>query len=352
MADFLKIRTYCRKQPDDSRHFPTKVFRLLHKENLLQVNLPLDYQTTELQNPLYKSLFEIGKCDLSVGRIFEGHINALDLIKLYGSSSQKDFYFKEAQKGKLFSVWNTEMNSEAVNATIKKEIINLNGAKTFCSGALHIDYAIITAAIKDKKQMLIIPLKDFPQLEEDWSLWQPMGMKNSVSCRIDFSGLKVSAKYILGEPNEYEKQPIFSGGAMRFAAVQLGGAKAVMNATLEHLQKLNRTGDPYQQQRVAKMAIGMNSGKFWVKEAQRIEDNIINLSSEEIVNFANMMRSVVLEISEDILQLAERSVGVQGFMEGHPLEKAYRDLKVYLKQPGPDLALQNVGSFTLNHYKQ
>jgi alkylation response protein AidB-like acyl-CoA dehydrogenase len=69
-----------------------------------------------------------------------------------------------------------------------------------------------------------------------------------------------------------------------------------------------------------------------------------------IVNYANMMRTVVLDISENILSLAERSVGVQGFMENHPLEQLYRDLKVYLKQPAPDLTLQNVGVYTLEKY--
>ena len=352
MPDFQKIEDCCRELPEDSRLFPMEVFNLLNKEGLLQINLPRDYQTIIQQISLFECLFEVGKCDLSVGRIYEGHINGLELIKFYGSPAQKDFYFKEAQKGKIFGVWNTEMNSEAVNATIKKDTLTLNGAKTFCSGALNIDHAIITATIKGLKQMLLIPLKDFPRLEEDWSLWRPMGMKNSVSCRIDFTGLEISKESMLGESNDYEKQPVFSGGATRFAAVQLGGVEAVMNATLEHLKKLSRTGDPYQQKRVGTMAIQLKSGKFWLEEAQRRDDNSGDLSSEEVVNFANMMRSAVLEISENILQLAERSVGIQGFMKGHPLEKVYRDLKVYLKQPGPDLALQSVGSFTFDHYKQ
>ena len=145
---------------------------------------------------------------------------------------------------------------------------------------------------------------------------------------------------------------MFSGGATRFAAVQLGGAEAVMIAALEHLQKLKRTEDPYQQQRIGQMAIQMKSGKQWLEAAQKIDDTLDELSSEEVVNFANMMRTAVLEISEDILQLAERSVGIQGFMEAHPLEKVYRDLKVYLKQPGPDLALKNVGVFTFEHHKR
>ena len=352
MPNFSEIESCCRELPDDSRYFPSEVFKLMHEQGLLEINLPEDHRNEERHLSLYNTLFEIGKASLSVGRIYEGHANAIKLIKDHGSPAQQDFYFREAQNGKLFSVWNTEMNSEALTAEKKKDSIHLKGAKTFCSGGLGIDYALITVAIWGQKQMLIIPLKEYPQLVEDWSLWRPMGMKNSVSCSIDFSGIEISSDRMLGDLNAYEEEPWFSGGAMRFAAVQLGGAEAVMIAALDHLKKLKRNNDPYQQQRMGMMAIQMQAGKFWLEQAEKLENKPDNYTAAEIVNFANMMRSAVLEISETILNLAERSVGVQGFMKTHPLEQVYRDLKVYLKQPGPDLALQNVGAFTFDHYKE
>ncbi|MDT0677522.1 acyl-CoA dehydrogenase family protein [Autumnicola musiva] len=350
MLKFSEIRACSQRVPDDPHHFPSEVFRLITEQRLLYINLSGEFRKEAFPISVFQALFEIGKAGLPAGRIYEGHINGLELIKAYGSSSQKDFYFREAINGKLFSVWNTEMNSEAVTAERIKSQVHLNGAKTFCSGGLGIDYALITAKMDGGKQLLIIPLKEYKQLEEDCSLWQPMGMKNSVSCRIDFSGIAIPPKNLLGSLNDYEQEPWFSGGAMRFAAVQLGGAEAVMIAGLEHLKKQNRTADPYQQQRMGTMAVQIQSGKFWLEKAQDIYDNEDKYTSGEIINFGNMMRSVVLEISENILHLTERSVGVQGFMENHPLERLYRDLKVYLKQPGPDLALQNVGSFTFEHY--
>lgn len=349
MPNFSEIQACCRELPDDSRYFPTDVFQLLDKQQLLQLSLPKKFRPQD-NFPVFKALFETGKASLSVGRIYEGHINGLKLIEDFGSAVQKDFYFGEAKKGKLFSVWNTEMSSQAVKAEKKNNSVHLQGAKTFCSGGLEIDYALITAAMRGGKQLLIIHLKEYPQLNEDWSLWKPMGMKNSVSCRIDFTGLKVSLGKLLGNPGSYEQEPWFSGGAMRFAAVQLGGAEAVILAVIEHLKKLNRTQDPYQQQRMGIMAVKIQSGKLWLEHAQKVYENFEDYSACEIVNFANMMRSSILEISESVLHLAERSVGVQGFMEDHPLEQVYRDLKVYLKQPGPDLALQNVGSYTFEHY--
>lgn len=352
MPNFADINSCCLKMPENSRHFPATAMQLLHEQSLLQINLPKRFRLEDERIPIYETLCKIGKCNLSVGRIYEGHLNAIKLIRDHGTESQKKYFFQQARMGKLFSVWNTEMSSDALTAQVSSDRLNLNGAKTFCSGGLQIDHAIITAEVDGDKQMLIIPLKEYPKLIEDWSFWNPTGMKNSVSCRIDFSGLEVSSELKLGKLNAYQQQPWFSGGAMRFAAVQLGGAEALMLSAINHLNAQNKSSDPYQQQRMGSMAILVESGKFWLQKAQEIDDKQQDHSSAEIVNFADMMRSAILNISEEVLQLTERSIGVQGFMENHPMEQVYRDLKVYLKQPGPDLALKNVGAYTFSHYKK
>ncbi len=51
------------------------------------------------------------------------------------------------------------------------------------------------------------------------------------------------------------------------------------------------------------------------------------------------MRLAVERAGLDVLQLAQRSVGLQGFLRGHPLERLSRDLATYLRQPAPDGAL-------------
>ena len=48
-----------------------------------------------------------------------------------------------------------------------------------------------------------------------------------------------------------------------------------------------------------------------------------------------------------MLELAQRSVGLQGFMRDHPLERMSRDLATYLRQPNPDKALTDAAAFVL-----
>ena len=47
----------------------------------------------------------------------------------------------------------------------------------------------------------------------------------------------------------------------------------------------------------------------------------------------------------DAIELAQRSVGLSGFLEAHPLERLARDLATYLRQPAPDGALAGAATY-------
>ena len=48
-----------------------------------------------------------------------------------------------------------------------------------------------------------------------------------------------------------------------------------------------------------------------------------------------------------MIALAQRSVGLAGFLEAHPLERLMRDLATYLRQPAPDAALTGMAAHVL-----
>jgi alkylation response protein AidB-like acyl-CoA dehydrogenase len=67
--------------------------------------------------------------------------------------------------------------------------------------------------------MLIVPVKD---LSTDRSWWKPLGMRASGSHVVSFNS-SVDIDFILGAPNDYIKEPLFSAGVIRCAAVHVGG---------------------------------------------------------------------------------------------------------------------------------
>jgi len=334
----------------NNEEFPLEGLDRLRDHGVLTANIPQDYNgwgwgESSHNAELLELLRYVGSHDLSLGRVFEGHVNALLLINNFGSEHQKAHYFAEALEGKLFGIWNSELPSEALKFAPHNQGYLLEGAKIFCSGANNVVRPIVTAQGEDGNQMIILHLDDY-NLIEDYKFWQPFGMKASVSCRFNLEGQSFSENQLLGNSYDYVQEPDFSGGAARFAAVQLGGAHAAVKATIAHLKKLQRTEASEQITRVAKLTVLLETGDLWLKQAGAALDNRSN-DSAFCVHYSNMFRSVIRDICEEVLKTCEMSVGLQGMMKPHDLERIHRDLTVYLKQPGPDSAFSAIGDYIL-----
>lgn len=337
----------------ESEQFPLSGIELLRAMGLMSINVPLHYGGKGLGGDrgnikILETLKTVGSYDLSLGRIYEGHLNALLLIDRFGSSDQKQEYFLQAISGRIFGIWNSEFPSERLRFLPSKDGYELEGAKVFCSGASNIHRPIVTAEGPGGSHMIVLSMEDY-DLEEDMAYWRPMGMKASVSCRFDFTGIRFGKSQILGDAYDYVCEPDFTGGATRFAAVQLGGAEAAIRTTAQHLNKMDRVGAPEQIARLAKLAMLRKTGNLWLQDTGKMMDGRYTDPSG-FMHRSNMFRSVTREICEEVLKICEMSVGLQGMMEPHPLERIHRDLSVYLKQPGPDRTLNAVGKAFAKNY--
>ncbi len=337
--------------------FPTQELDWLREAGLLTAALPArmggaDLGAPAALGPLLEVLRHIGRGNLAVGRLYEGHVNALLLIAEFGTPAQRKRYAADARAGHLFGVWNTE--DPAAGAQLESRPSSggyrLNGAKTFASGAGHLTRPVLTAALPNGGgwQLLVLPADAQPPAL-DRSFWRPLGMRATASFRADLTGLEVGADDLLGPPNSYYQQPQFGGGAVRFAAVQLGGTEAVYDETRRFLRALGRTDDPYQRQRLGQMALHLETGRHWLRgaAAHAVQPDNSAASVATVVAYANATRTVVEHIGLEMLRLAERCVGARGLLQPEPFERMHRDLTHYLRQPAPDAVLADVGRFVL-----
>ena len=332
---------------DQEGAFPLQEFGWLREAELLHAGVARAPMTTVLE-----ILWHIGRGNLAVGRLYEGHINALQLLTWFGTAAQKTRYFADADDGQLFAVWNTQAGAgvtlEAGNGGWR-----MSGAKTFCSGAGHIARPIVTGQTPDGWQMAVV---DAPtaRLEIDARWWQPLGMRASASFAVDFGGTLLHPAELLGAPDDYYRQPAFSGGAIRFCAVQLGGAAALFESTRDFLQQTGRGSDAFAQARLGAMAMKVESGWQWLHAAGARWDALGATplavganGAAQMVAWAAMMRLATEEICGEVMASCERSVGARGLMRNHPFERITRDLTIYLKQPHLDEIPGRVGRFAL-----
>ena len=338
-----------------SADYPRREMEAIRQAGLLHVTLPGEALDRRHGNTpaLLQLLKYIGQGNLSVGRIYEGHVNALQLVSIYGTPPQQQQWFADARAGHVFGVWNTEMRDGIHLDQQNDGSVCIRGSKSFCSGSVHVTRPIVPGVLHDSKgkelgwQMAIVPLDRYDP-PVDKSFWTPLGMRNSVSYKIDFTGISLAATDLLGTPGDYNRQPYLSGGAIRFAAVHLGGAAALLEATRDYLRQLGRTDDCYHRTRVGQMAILVESGNHWLEQSGRVTDQ--SSDSAKIINYANMTRTAIAGICTDCLRLAEHSAGARGMLHPYPFPRLHADLSMYLRQPAPDAALEAVGQHYLNDH--
>jgi alkylation response protein AidB-like acyl-CoA dehydrogenase len=183
-----------------------------------------------------------------------------------------------------------------------------------------------------------------------------MGMNGSASFKVDFTGVELDEAHLIGRAGDYQRQPWLSAGAIRFAAVQLGGADALFDVARAELRSLGRDGDPHQRARFGQMAVAVESGRLWLRGAAPHLDEahacahagtLDDATAERVVAYVNMARTAIERIGLETIELVERSVGVRGMLKPHPMERLVRDLSTYLRQPAPDAALTDAGLFAL-----
>jgi hypothetical protein len=292
---------------------------------------------------LMEALRLTGRANLSLGRIFEGHVNGAALVSWYGSDEQRAELAQALADGLTFGVWNTEPAPGVRVTPDANGSPQLAGRKSYATGAGHIDRAIITARLAlGGRQMFLVDARDPDRA--DPAEWRVRGMRATVSGAYDLTGLSAEAVAQLGAPGDYEREPRFSAGAWRFTAVQLGGVERVLELLRGHLVDAPAGKDPIHRARFGEALRGVRSAYLWVREAaQRAEAPEAGPAE---VAFVLMTRGVVEQAGLAVMEAAARSVGTRAFFEDHPLDQACRDLALYLRQPVPDLALDRAaGAF-------
>jgi alkylation response protein AidB-like acyl-CoA dehydrogenase len=333
--------------------FPHEDVRSLGDCGLLAAPLPVSLGGAGLGGgrdgapALARALALIGGGSLPLGRLYEGHVNALTLIAAYGRDEQLAYYADKAREGRLFAVWNTETGPgvrliEDVGAQGTR--YRLEGAKIFASGAGFVAYPLITArTVSGDLLMAVVDARSAPS---DLSQWRAHGMRASASGKVDFSDRTITPDAIIGSPDDFHRQPMFSAGAWRFAAVQLGGIGALFDCARAHLVAAGRARDPHQLARMGAAAIAVETARLWVLRAcVAAQDS--GGDSESTVAYVNLARLAVERAGLDVLELAHRSVGLAGFLWPHPVERISRDLATYLRQPAPDQALSSAAAFIM-----
>ncbi len=325
---------------DRAAGFPTEDVDLLRSLGVLAAPLPPELggkgwgTQPEGAAALMQALRLLGQGNLSVGRLYEAHVNALRLVVRFGTREQALASARDARDGHLFGLWVTD----APDAPLRlRENDILCGSKAPCSGAGYATRALVTAHLPSGgSHMLIIRT---PGCEcTDRGCWDTQGMRSACNGLVRLDGIRPTE--VIGSAGDYLRQPDFSAGAWRTSAVTLGGMEALVAEMRQQLVQRGRDGDLYQRARVGKALIAQETARFWVGRAA-IFGEAPDGDANDIVNTVNLARIAVEAACLDLLRIAQRALGFAAFRRGELSELLLRDLATYLRQPAPDETLAN-----------
>jgi alkylation response protein AidB-like acyl-CoA dehydrogenase len=292
-------------------------------------------------------LHRLGEGNLSVGRVFEAHVNALRLLMRYGTSAQQAKAAHDIGAGALFGLWVTDSVSNPLRMDVEGNSVVLTGQKHFCSAAGHTTHALVTAADGDgAARMLLVAMgagETVAPLDAGLT-----GMRAAITGQVRFRGTRISTEAILGTAGDYLREPEFSVGAWRSAAVALGGLSALLEAARSQLSARGRAGDPHQRARMGRAFIAYQGGWLWMERVARMIADP-DIAPEETVAYVNLARIAVEAACLEAMELVQRSLGLAAFLQSNPVERLCRDLATYLRQPAPDEALDAGAAFYMDH---
>eukprot|EP01037_Dinobryon_pediforme_P001471 gene1471-1492_t len=286
----------------------------------------------------------IGRASLALGRVFEGHVNAIRLLERFGSVGLFRQVVEDVRRGHLIGLWVTAFTDPVRLERAGAEWL-LSGTLDVCSGAGLASRAVVMA--KDSRgleHLVYVGAESFAPLPE--RRVSMMGMRAALTAAVHVSG-QVAAEAVFAGPGDYMAEPDFSGGAWRTSAVTVGGLEALVSEAMRQLRARGREQDPRQQARLGQMLLARETALLWITQAAD-QAEAANADPASTVAVVNMARLAIESCCLKVIPLVQRSLGMACMQVGNPAEQLMRDIATYLRQPAGDEVMTVATSFYLD----
>jgi alkylation response protein AidB-like acyl-CoA dehydrogenase len=341
---------------DANPRFPRANFESLKRAGVTQLAGVRAWATFAGEVELIRS---VASADASTARVLDGHFNGAERLALLAPRELRERELDGIREGELLlGVWGADPGSgEGEPAAIVRassgELV-LRGAKTFCSGAGGVQRALVVARDEQGARCLAyVDVTSAISIDRDW--YRASGLRASESHRVEFDETPVLA--ILGEPNETVREPWFARDAVRTSATWAGIADRILAATVEAVGE--RQIDDLRLHALGRMRVARGSIDRWLERAvdvlepagDAVRENVGAASDRAaLASWRAVSAEARLAIADAARLIAAEAVRVCGsraLIDGGALDRARRDLDLFLLQHRLDPKLVELGAETL-----
>lgn len=328
---------------DKNREFPHDNLKQMAELGLMGMMVPAEYDGSEADSISYTlALSEIAYSCASTAVVMSVHNSIVcESILKYGTDDQKEKYLKPLARGEIigaFALTEPQAGSDPVSqhmtAVRDGDFYVLNGTKRFITTGKNAGLIIVTAKT-DKSQRhkgisAFLVSKDTPGLSIG-RIEDKMGLCASDTTDLIFEDCWVPAADLLGgEGYGFTiAMTALDGGRIGIAAQSIGVAMAAFDAAVNYAKEREQFGQKiskFQGLRwsIADMATDIEAARQLMLSAAAMKDRGENYTVQ-----ASMAKLFASEMVNRVTAQALQMHGGYGFTKEYPVERFYRDARVF-----------------------
>jgi acyl-CoA dehydrogenase len=326
------------RQIEESNEFPREIFRELGAQGYLgAAQSPENGGAGCDAVTLCLILEEISKASGAVGNSFNTHVSLVtELIGNHGTRAQKDKYLPDLISAKRMGAFGLTEPSGGSNAgvpltraTPDGDDFLLTGSKAFITNGPIADIFVVTAKTETGVSAFILErgMAGFDIGRPD----HKMGMHGSPTSTLYFEQVRVPKENMLGPEGHGFKAfaQALDRGRVNVAALITGIAQAAYEATVVYAKDRQQFGKPIAafqgvQFPIAEMATEIEASRLLTLNAARMFDAGLPIKLE-----SSMAKWFAAEASLRACDTAISIHGGYGYLSDFPVERYYRDVKMY-----------------------
>lgn len=328
---------------DAAKEFPRENLKKLAELGLMGMMVPPEYDGSGADTVSYVlALSEVAYACASTAVVMSVHNSIVcESILKFGTDAQKEKYLKPLARGEFIGAFAlTEANAgsdparQRMRAEFDGDSYILNGTKRFTTTGKNAGLVIATAKTDPDKGHRGISAFLVEQGTPGFSvgrLEDKMGLRASDTADIIFEDCRIPAENILGSPGDGFMIAMtgLDGGRIGIAAQSIGVARAALDAAVGYSQEREQFGQKiskFQGLRwmMADMATELEAARLMTLSAAQMKDD-----GENYTLNASMAKLFASEMVNRITAKALQIHGGYGFTKEYPVERYFRDARVF-----------------------
>lgn len=344
------IREFARKaiapgaaERDRTKTFPADNLKKMAELGLMGMMVPPEYGGEGADTISYVlALAEIASACAATAVVMSVHNSIVcESILQFGTREQKARFLKPLTGGRCIGAFaltephaGSDPAAQTTRAVRDGDTYLLNGTKRFITSGRNAGLVIVTAKTDESQRhrgvsAFLVP-KETPGFivgrRED-----KMGLCASDTTDLIFENCRIPAEQILGAEGDGFKiaMTALDGGRIGIAAQSVGVAQAAMDAAVRYARERHQFGQPiskFQGLRwmLADMATEIEAARQLMLSAAALKDN-----GQKYTAQASMAKLFASEMVNRITAKALQIHGGYGFIKDYPVERYYRDARVF-----------------------